>query len=196
MEAWYLIAGLGNPGTAYARTRHNAGFVMVDELAKRWGGSWRMEERLSARVLLTAFEGRRCLLCQPQTYMNTSGEAVSALARYYQIGLDRLLVAVDDADLPLGELRLRTRGGTGGHHGLESVEKCLGSRNYARLRMGIGRQPLAGRQIVGHVLGRFGPEEIARFEKLVSRAADAVACWLTAGIKIAMNRFNGPVAVP
>lgn len=196
MEGWHLIAGLGNPGAAYARTRHNAGFMVVEKLAERWGGSWRMDARFSARICLAAPEGLQCLLCQPQTFMNNSGEAVVALTRYYQISLDRLLVAVDDADLPLGELRLRPRGGSSGHHGLESIEQHVGSRNYARLRLGIGRPQELERQIVGYVLGAFGPEEATRFEGMLARAADAATCWLRDGIKVAMNRFNGPAEVP
>ncbi|MGC8988844.1 MAG: aminoacyl-tRNA hydrolase [Verrucomicrobiia bacterium] len=194
MEGCYLIAGLGNPGAAYVRTRHNAGFMVVEELAQRWGASWRMEDRFKARICLVAPEGLRCLLCQPCTYMNNSGEAVSAVVRYYQIGLDRLLVVVDDADLPLGELRIRPKGGTGGHHGLESVVQHLGTHDYARLRLGIGRRPEAGRDITNHVLGAISPEEMPAFQGMVQRAADAATCWLKDGIKTAMNRFNGPGA--
>ena len=178
------------------RTRHNAGFMVVEKLAQQWGSGWQTDKRFSARVCLAAPDGIRCLLCQPQTYMNNSGEAVAALLRYYQISLDRLLVVVDDADLPVGELRLRPRGSAGGHHGLESVEHHVGSRLYARLRLGIGRHPDAGRQITRYVLSPCGPEETAQFEGMVARAADAAACWLKDGIKTAMNRFNGPGAVP
>lgn len=196
MEGCYLIAGLGNPGAAYVWTRHNAGFMVVEELAQRWSASWHMETRFNARICSATTDGLRCLLCQPYTYMNRSGEAVSAVARYYQIGLDRLLVVVDDADLPLGELRIRPRGGTAGHHGLESVVQHLGSRDYARLRLGIGRRPERGRDILDHVLGTISPEEMPLFKQMVQRAADAAACWLKDGIKTAMNRYNGPAAGP
>jgi PTH1 family peptidyl-tRNA hydrolase len=196
MEALYLIAGLGNPGAPYARTRHNAGFMVADRLARRWRSAWRMEDRFRARVSLAEPLGRRCLLCQPQTYMNCSGEAVAAVARYYRVDPGRLLVAVDDADLPLGELRLRPGGGTAGHHGLESVEQHLGTQEYARLRLGIGRRLEDGRQITGHVLGTFGPAEAEVLDRLVQRAAEAAECWLADGIDTAMNRFNGPTVVP
>jgi PTH1 family peptidyl-tRNA hydrolase len=196
MEDSYLIAGLGNPGAEYARTRHNAGFMVTECLAKRWRIGWRLAEGLRARLAVAALAGRRCLLCQPQTYMNASGEAVAAVMRYYRVGSERLLVAVDDADLPLGDLRLRARGGTSGHHGLESVEQHLGAREYARLRLGIGRRVADGRQITGHVLGAFSPAEAAVFEQLVERAAEAAVCWLEYGVDAAMNRFNGPAVVP
>ena len=121
MEGLYLIAGLGNPGTEYVRTRHNAGFMVVERLAERWQARWKLETRFEARVARVHFPDRKVLLCQPQTYMNLSGRAVGALTTYYQVAHDRILIIVDDADLPLGTLRLRARSGTGGHHGLESI---------------------------------------------------------------------------
>ncbi|MCX8126785.1 MAG: aminoacyl-tRNA hydrolase [Dehalococcoidia bacterium] len=196
MAGWYLIAGLGNPGTAYERTRHNAGFMVVEELAKKWGCTWTVDQRFNVRLCLAAPEGARCVLCQPYTYMNKSGEAVAAVARYYQISLDKLLIIVDDADLPLGELRMRPKGGTGGHHGLESVERHLGTREYPRLRLGIGRRPELGRQITSYVLGEIAEDEVQVFQKMICRAAEAAATWLKDGISTAMNRFNGPMPVP
>src|SRR5436309_8359222 len=139
MENFYLIVGLGNPGAEYARTRHNAGFMVVERLAERWQAGWGLEQKFESRVARAERDGRRLLLGQPQTYMNQSGEAVAKLAEYFRAPLDRLLVVVDDADLPLGEIRLRPRGAGGGHHGLESIERRLGTRQYARLRIGIGR---------------------------------------------------------
>ena len=107
--------GLGNPGRAYARTRHNAGFMVVERLARRWNADWKTEKRFSARLAKAQAEGRRLLLCQPGTFMNASGEAIGALARFHKIPPERMLVTVDDADLPLGEVRLRARGSSGGH---------------------------------------------------------------------------------
>ena len=134
--------------------------------------------------------GHRVLLCQPQTFMNASGEAVGAVVNFYQLPLERLLVAVDDADLPLGEIRLRAGGSSGGHHGLESIEQHLGTREFARLRLGIGRTAGA-REITDYVLGRFDAAEAALMEKVLDRAADQAECWLADGIEKAMNQFNG-----
>lgn len=125
--------------------------------------------------------------------MNLSGEAVAAVAGFYKVSAERLLVVVDDADLALGQLRLRAKGSSAGHHGLESIERHLGTREFARLRLGIGRRATEGRQITNHVLGRFGPEEAAGLEKILERAADAAECWVATGVSIAMNRFNGAV---
>ena len=196
MENAHLIVGLGNPGDEYALTRHNAGFLLVDLLARRWQAKWRTERRFTARLARAAFAGRDCWLCQPLTYMNVSGEAVAAVANYHRLAISRVLVAVDDADLALGTLRLRPEGSSGGHHGLESVERHLGTRGYARLRLGIGRQAEAGRQITGHVLGSFSPAELEVFERILIRASEAVECWLQLGMTTAMNRFNGALAAP
>jgi PTH1 family peptidyl-tRNA hydrolase len=191
----YLIVGLGNPGGEYAKTRHNAGFLLVERLAERWKADWAFEKKFNARVARAQQDERQKLLCEPQTYMNSSGEAVAATLNFYRVPLARLLVAVDDADLPLGELRLRAGGSSGGHHGLESIEQHLGTRDYARLRIGIGRQ--AGeRQISGHVLGRFDSTEAAMMDKVLMVAADQAECWLDAGIQKAMNQFNGVVSSP
>jgi PTH1 family peptidyl-tRNA hydrolase len=192
----YLIAGLGNPGAEYARTRHNAGFLLVERLAARWRATWRVGSKFQARVARGQFAGRHCWLCQPQTFMNASGMAIAALVGYYRLALDHLLVVVDDVDLPLGHLRLRPEGSSGGHHGLESVEWHLGTRAYPRLRLGIGRRAEAGRQITGHVLGQFDAAEAAGFELALERAADQSQCWLEAGLTVAMNRFNGALPAP
>jgi PTH1 family peptidyl-tRNA hydrolase len=188
-----LVAGLGNPGGEYARTRHNAGFLVVDRLAERWGVRWRQESKFHARLARADRAGRRVTLLQPQTYMNLSGAAVRAVLDFYQWPLDGLLVVVDDADLPLGEIRLRPKGSAGGHHGLESVQQHLGTADYARLRVGIGRQPGNGRKLTGYVLGPFTTGEMALVDKVIGRAADQVECWLAAGIQEAMNKYNGAV---
>jgi peptidyl-tRNA hydrolase, PTH1 family len=192
MENLHLIVGLGNPGAEYTKTRHNAGFALVETLAGRWRADWAHERKFNARFARTERNGVRVLLCQPQTFMNLSGEAVGAVVNFYQLPLTGLVVVVDDADLPLGEIRLRSGGGTGGHHGLESVGQHLGTDEFARLRLGIGRADGA-REITDHVLGRFDAVETARMEKVLVRAADQVECWLAAGIEKAMNQFNGVV---
>jgi peptidyl-tRNA hydrolase, PTH1 family len=193
MENLRLIVGLGNPGAEYAQTRHNAGFTLVERLALRWKAGWANERKFNARVARAGSGGVPVLLCQPQTFMNLSGEAVGALVNFYRLlPQSGLLVVVDDADLPLGEIRLRAGGGTGGHHGLESIEQHLGTNEFARLRLGIGRAPGA-REITDHVLGRFDAAEAPLLEKVLGRAADQVECWLAAGVEKAMNQFNGVV---
>jgi len=192
MENLHLIVGLGNPGAEYAKTRHNAGFLVADLLAERWRARWSYEKKFNARVARAERENGRVLLCEPQTFMNSSGEAVAAVMQFYQIAPVRLLVVVDDADLPLGEIRLRERGSSGGHHGLESIEKHLGTREFARLRIGIGRTSGA-REITNFVLGKFAPDEMKLAEKVLTVAGDQAECWLTAGIQKAMNQFNGAV---
>ena len=192
MENVFLIAGLGNPGAEYAGTRHNAGSRLVETLAARWKAEWANERKFRARIARRRQDGKSVLLCQPQTFMNLSGEAVRAVKEFYQLPLERLLVAVDDADLPLGEIRLRAGGGSGGHHGLESVEQHLGANQFARLRMGIGRRDGA-REMTDYVLARFDAEEAALMEKVLVRAAGQAECWLDDGIEMAMNRFNGNV---
>jgi len=190
MENSYLIVGLGNPGAEYARTRHNVGFLVAENLAERWRAEWKMEKKFKARVARCQKSDRRVFLCEPQTYMNASGEAVSAVRAFYDVPLSRVLVIVDDADLPLGSLRLRPSGSSGGHHGLESIEQHLGSREYPRLRIGIGRKTGA-REITDHVLGRFDSTEAALMDKVLMAAADQVETWLEAGIQKAMSQFNG-----
>lgn len=193
MENNFLIVGLGNPGADYAKTRHNAGFLLVEKLASQWKSAWKNERKFQARVSRTERNGKMILLAEPQTFMNLSGESVGALVRFYHLPPERILVVVDDADLPLGEIRLRPGGGAGGHHGLESVMQHLGSREYARLRIGIGRKD-ESRQITGHVLGRFSVKENALLEKVLERAGYQLECWLNAGIQKAMSQFNGVVS--
>lgn len=187
----FLIVGLGNPGAEYARTRHNAGFMLVDALAAGWRVAWSQEDRFESAVARVRQSDRTVLLAKPQTYMNASGESVGALVRYYRVAVERLLVVVDDADLPLGTLRMRPDGSSGGHHGLESIETHVGTRGYARLRLGIGRLEAAGREISGHVLGRFTAVEADVFGRVLRQALGQVTCWLEEGIEKAMNRFNG-----
>ncbi|MCX6902112.1 MAG: aminoacyl-tRNA hydrolase [Verrucomicrobia bacterium] len=193
MENLYLIVGLGNPGEEYALTRHNAGFQVAEELARRWRARWTVEKKFNARMARAGRDEKKLLLCEPLSFMNASGEVVRAVSDYFQAGLERMLVAVDDADIPLGEIRLRGQGGSGGHHGLESIIQHLGSQEFTRLRMGIGRTQDGRREITGHVLGEFSRLETERFEKVLRRAADQVECWLSLGLQVAMNQFNGVV---
>jgi PTH1 family peptidyl-tRNA hydrolase len=198
MENVYLIVGLGNPGREYAKTRHNVGFMAVERLAKRWRANWKAHKKFQARLAQVDQDGRRYLVAEPQTYMNLSGEAVGALMNFYRVPRERLLVVMDDADLRFGEIRMRAEGSSGGHHGLESIEAHLGARQYARLRIGIGREALvcgqhAAREISGYVLGPFRAADAELLEKVLARADDQIECWLDEGITKAMNRYNGRI---
>ncbi len=193
MEPLHLVVGLGNPGAEYAKTRHNAGFMLVERLVQELKADWANERKFVARIAKANYYGKKVVLCEPQTFMNLSGEAVGALVKYYQFQLGNILVIVDDADLPLGEIRLRPSGGSGGHHGLDSVMLHLGSREYARLRIGIGRKNDA-REIAGYVLGKFDAAEQIIFEQVVDRAVGQIKCWLSEGLQKAMSQFNGTIS--
>ena len=197
MENVYLIVGLGNPGREYANTRHNVGFMTVDRLADRWRANWKAEKKFQARMARVAQDARRCLLCEPQTYMNLSGEAVNAVMNFYRLAPEQLLVVVDDADLPFGEIRMRADGSSGGHHGLESIEAHLGTRQYPRLRIGIGREASAPgqREISGYVLGAFRAGDRELLGKVLTRAQDQIECWLDEGVAKAMSRYNGKIVL-
>lgn len=179
-----LVAGLGNPGRQYAGTRHNAGFLVVDELARRAAAPFRFESKWDAEV---AECGGR-LLMKPQTFMNLSGESVGNYARYRRLDPSEVLVVIDDAALPFGDLRFRRSGSAGGHNGLESVLVHLGTESVPRLRFGIGGA--APGALHEHVLGKFLPEELPALEAAVSRAADAVEHANAHGLEAAMNTYN------
>jgi peptidyl-tRNA hydrolase, PTH1 family len=184
-----LIVGLGNPGRKYEDTRHNVGFRVADELARRW----RIDvdrSRFSALVGDGTVRGEKVLLLKPMTFMNLSGRAVREAATFYKLASGDLLVIVDDMALPLGRIRLRAGGSAGGHNGLTSVIQELGSEDFARVRIGI--ESVAGQHMVDHVLGQFTPQERERIAQTIDRAADAAECWLTEGIESAMNEFNRP----
>ncbi len=190
-----IVVGLGNPGKAYAQTPHNAGFAVVDALAEAGACPWRGRWRFRAHTgLWTADGAEPVLLVKPDTFMNRSGEAVGAVLRWEKVAPDALLVVVDDADLPLGRLRLRPGGRSGGHRGLESIITVLGTDAFARLRLGIGRGAAvdgAPRDLVRHVLAPLSAADREHYAAAVARAAEAVRCWLREGTAVAMNRFNG-----
>lgn len=188
----FLIVGLGNPGAQYARTRHNAGWFVIDELARRFeaGAMKKQHEALTASILI---DQKRVTLVKPQTFMNLSGRAVSALMRYGRIEAANVLVISDDLNLPLGRLRLRVAGSDGGHNGLKSITQMLGSNEYARLRFGVGEPPREDRRergTVDHVLSAFGANEWPVVEAATQRGADCVEWVVTQGVQAAMNRFN------
>ena len=181
-----LIVGLGNPGAKYRGTRHNAGFAVVDELARRAGIDF---EAAPVEALIARWRARDTLLAKPLTFMNASGEAVGGLVRYFKLDEADLLVIVDEVQLPLGKLRARMDGSAGGHNGLKSVIAHLGDK-FSRLRVGVGRGD-GRRDLADHVLSRFESDETDEVERMTKRAADAAETFITSGIAAVMNGFNG-----
>ncbi len=186
--AGHLVVGLGNPGPEYELTRHNMGFLVVDELADRArAGPWRRACR--AEVAEGSLAGRPVVLAKPLTYMNRSGDAVVRLVDRYGVPLDRLVVIHDDLDLPFGALRIRTQGGHGGHKGIRSILGALGTGEFVRVKIGIGR-PSGKGDVVDYVLGPFTADEAAELPSVLVRAAEAVLHIVGEGPHQAMNRFH------
>ncbi len=179
------IVGLGNPGGEYAGTRHNVGFDVVDEVARRWGARLRAWKSIAD---VAAVSGRGVVLVKPQTFMNASGEAVSRIAQFHKLNPEDVLVVVDEVQLPLDKLRIRRSGSAGGHNGLKSVIQHVGDQ-FPRLRIGIGRGDPKW-DLADHVLSRFTHEERQVAADAVTRAADAVETFVEEGIEAAMSRFN------
>lgn len=189
IDARHLVVGLGNPGPEYANTRHNVGFMVVDLLSQRHRIPIKGLQR-GARVGEGEIGAEPVALVKPLTYMNESGRAVAPLANRHSLPPDRILVVYDDADLPLGKIRVRAQGSAGGHGGLKSIIAALGSSDFPRVRIGIGRSGPG--DLVGHVLSGFRSAEREPIQRAIERAADAVECFLSEGIEAAMNRFNAP----
>ena len=193
VAALKMIVGLGNPGPEYARNRHNIGFQVVDLFAERHGFEFdKVQKR--ARIALNALElaggwRGRVLLVKPITFMNASGEAVGPLAKFYKVAAADILVVFDDLDLPIGRLRLRPDGGSGGQKGVKSIIQSLGSEGFPRLRIGIGRPP-GQMDPADYVLQNFSATQEAEMACVRSKAADAIETWLAQGIVAAMNQFN------
>lgn len=184
-----LVVGLGNPGPDYAETRHNVGFRVVELLAARAGGGRFSRHRTNADVLETRLAGRRVVLAEPRTYMNVSGGPVAGLAKYFSVPIEDLVVVHDDLDLGFGVVRLKRGGGEGGHNGLRSVSSAVGTKDYLRVRFGIGRPP--GRQDpADFVLKRFSGAEKKELEFAVDLAADATEALLADGLEPAQNKFH------
>ena len=186
-----VIVGLGNPGLAYAQTRHNVGFQVVRRLGRRWLFPWR-EGICNCRVAEGSVKGESARLILPQTFMNTTGQAVACLARRWRLDPTRMLLVCDDVALPLGIIRIRPKGSAGGHQGLTSIFQETGTEAMPRLRVGIGRAGLTG-DLVPYVLGRFTSSEQERLGGVLDCAAQACETWVTEGIPSAMNRFNRKV---
>lgn len=185
-----LIAGLGNPGTKYAKNRHNLGFWCVNYFAKQHGINLDKTQAL-ARTGVGEIDGIKVVLARPKTYMNKSGESISRLMAKFQVELNDLLVIHDDLDLPMGKIRIRRDGGSAGHKGIDSITECLGSPVFYRLRVGIGRpDDTSEKAVLAYVLRNFTPEEARVMAKTVAFASEAIICFVTSGPETAMNQYN------
>jgi len=189
-----LIIGLGNPGLRYTRNRHNAGFMCINYFARQHGIPWDKKQG-KARVGMGEVSGVKVMVARPQTYMNSSGESVSLLVKRYKVELNDLIIIHDDLDLPLGKIRIRHDGGSGGHKGMKSIVASLGSPDFIRLRVGIGRPTDAESnrseaEIIDYVLSDFTPGEKRVISEIMPRVSDALTCLLSEGLTVAMNKFN------
>lgn len=182
-----MIVGLGNPGREYETSKHNTGFRVVDELAKRWNVTlW--QNRMDAQVAQADVDGEKVILVKPQTYMNNSGQAVGPLMRWYKLEQADVYVVYDDMDLPVGRLRIRKNGSDGGHNGIKSLF-ANGCRDFIRFRVGIGR-PLPHRDVIDHVLTPFPEDMLPEYEEGLKATAAAIECCLKVGVDVGMNRYN------
>ena len=184
----FMIVGLGNPGLKYSATRHNIGFEVIAAISREFVISLEMHPA-NARVGIGCIRGREVILVQPMAYMNLSGSPVYQLAQSFGLSCEDMLIVHDDMDLAFGRIKIKEKGGSGGHNGIQSLIDAFGGGDFARLRMGIGR-PEAGMNAVDHVLSSFNPEESRMLEHIISRARDAVVTILCNGAKEGMNRFN------
>lgn len=184
-----MFAGLGNPGTEYAATRHNVGFMLADALAARWdAASWRLKQ--DALVAEARLGTEKILLVKPLTYMNESGRAIGPLLSWYKLAPNNLIVAHDDMDLPVGMIRLRKKGSAGGHNGMKSILYHVQDENFPRVRIGVGH-PVHGRdQVIRHVLSPFSAEDAQKIREAIDYLLPAVECIVTEGIDLAMNKYN------
>lgn len=185
-----LIVGLGNPGPQYDKTRHNAGFMAVDRLQKRWASGSTPKGRFSGVCVEVSIKSERAMLLKPTTYMNLSGRAVAEAIGFYKINLaSDLIVIVDDVALPCGTVRVRASGGAGGHNGLADIQRALGTDLYPRIRVGVDACPPV-MALEDYVLGRFTPDQMALVQPALDKAADAAELFALQGVTAAMNKFN------
>ena len=186
-----IVCGLGNPGKSYQANRHNVGFMIVDELARRWKASF-ASTKFDAELATHSVGSVKVLLLKPQTFMNLSGSSLGAAARFYKVAPADVLVIHDELDLPFGRLQLKAGGGTGGHNGLASIREAWGEEAYARLRFGIDKPtgPNAKERVIGHVLGDFSKEEAAALGPHLERGAQICETFCSDGLEKAMNAFN------
>ena len=192
MTDTYLIIGLGNPGREYRDTRHNIGFMLIDHIAVRLNARG-MKLQSKAIVISALYEERKIILAKPQTFMNLSGQSVQGLLHFYKIPFENLLVAHDDLDIPLGTIRIRPTGGPGGQRGMASTIEQLGTKDFPRLRLGIGRPP--GRMDAkDYVLQDFSKDDMRLLPEILEHGVDAALTFVTYGLNKAMNQFNGDVS--
>jgi peptidyl-tRNA hydrolase, PTH1 family len=191
MMETYLIVGLGNPGRAYRETRHNVGFMVLDRLALKLKARF---SRYQSRSLVASAPFQECkiILAKPQTFMNLSGQSVQGLIHFYKLPLTHLLVAHDDLDLPIGSIRIRPDGGSAGQKGMTSILERLGTDDFARLRLGIGRPP-GQMHVPDYVLQEFSRSDLAFVTETINRAVDSVLTFVTEGLDAAMNKYNGNI---
>jgi PTH1 family peptidyl-tRNA hydrolase len=189
MTEIYLIVGLGNPGREYRETRHNVGFMLLDRLTVKLNARF---TRLQSRALVASvnYQERKIILAKPQTFMNLSGQSVQGLIHFYKLPLENLLIAHDDVDLPVGTIRIRPDGGSAGQKGMTSILERLGTDEFARIRLGIGRPP-GQMQTPDYVLQDFSIADLKVISETLNRAAEAALTWVTDGLDAAMNKFNG-----
>ena len=190
-ETSFLLIGLGNPGREYKDTRHNFGFMLIDRITVRLNARG-MKVQSHAIVMTTTHEDRKLILAKPQTFMNLSGQSVQGLAHFYKVPFTNMLVLSDDLDIPFGTIRIRASGGPGGQRGMASIIEKLGTKDFPRLRIGIGRPP--GRMDpAAYVLQSFSKDEMQTLSEVLDHGADAVLAFVTHGLNKAMNEFNGSV---
>ena len=185
----YIIAGLGNPGKKYEKTRHNAGFMALDLLAKKNGFEFK-KAKFHALIADEVIAGRRCLVMKPQTMMNLSGEAIIEAANYYNIPDEKIIVIFDDVSLDVGKIRVRRKGSAGGHNGIKSIISCLGSEEFPRVKIGVGKKPTADYDMVKWVLGEISPDKQAEFYDKLIDVVGATEEIISEGVDSAMNSFN------
>ena len=188
---YFLVAGFGNPGREYRNTRHNVGFKLIDSLLLEFGARL-SKMQFKAMTGIVDRKNTRLILAKPQTFMNLSGQSVASLVRFYKIPLEKVLVAHDDIDLPLGSIRIRPGGGSGGQKGLASTIEKLGTQEFPRMRIGIGR-PSGTQEAAGYVLQEFSRSDEKVLTEVLATAVDAVKVFMDEGLEIAMTRFNGNV---
>ena len=184
----YMVAGLGNPGKNYHRTRHNIGFMVADRIVARCGAAY-ARSRYNAEFVKTVLDGRQVFVVKPRSYMNRSGQPIASLAGYFKIQSADLIVVHDDLDLPFGRIRVSKDRGHGGHNGIRSIIESLGTRNFTRIRVGVGH-PGDSSNVTGHVLGDFSKSEAEKLDEIIDRCADACVDIMKSGPAAAMNTYN------
>jgi PTH1 family peptidyl-tRNA hydrolase len=185
----YIIAGLGNPGSKYAKTRHNAGFMAVDLLAKNEGFEFK-KAKFRALIADEYISGKRCLVMKPQTMMNLSGEAILEAANYYNIPDENIIIIYDDVSLDVGTIRVRRKGSAGGHNGIKSIISCLGSEDFPRVKIGVGKKPTADYDMVSWVLGEIPKEKQEEYSASIKDAVGATEEIISSGVDSAMNKYS------